>query len=393
MKSFVFYLLILLNITSCNDNNNPIISNGNVHFNYVFHKTIGGDLAEWGREIIIVPSGGYLIVGRTKSYGIGRNDLFLIRITSQGDMIWHRNFGGDGNNSDDYGHGIVITPDNNILVVGGSNSFSAQGSQYEKYVAKVNMEGDLIWQKNLGLSTRYSQSSVFTVPDGYIIGGNLGEYDSENYFIIKIDFEGNHVWDSVYNGETHGIFRNMTSTSDGGFVLAGTYILKVNESGVPQWTNYSFGNNEQYTEQPDIYSIIETTDGGIVIAGSQFTHFPSFPNDDRLYLGKFNASGTLLWEHNYKTDELLYGGYVVENDDGTFVVCNWNTPSITQPHPNELIISKVSASGNLISSYKTGIIGHPFDLIHGHIGYTITGIFKNKLIEDIDVLVLEVEEK
>lgn len=380
----VLALILLLTSIGCDDNKKIVNGNNtsNENFNYIINETVGGDDWEWGRDIITVPTGGYIVAGWTDSYGIGRNDLYLIRVDGQGNVLWDKNFGGTGNNSDDHGEGVTLTPDGNILAVGGSNAF---GSEYEKYIVKVDMNGNLIWEKTIGASTYESISKVFTVSDGYIIGGNSGGFAAQDYFVMKIDLDGNLVWDSTY-GTPYSDFRCMTPTDDGGFILAGTYVLKINVDGESQWTNDTFGRTEPQINEV-IHSVIETSDGGVVIAGEQIAPLPQSSYSYDLYVAKLNSSGTLLWQYSYQNDDNMSGGYIVENTDGTLSACTVDRET------GELYIAKLNASGNLVSYNNSGIIGYPYDMIIGHTGYAITGSGDYNVDPNGEVLILELQER
>jgi hypothetical protein len=373
-------LFVLLLVIGCGDENlvNNNNSNGNEHFNYVINTAIGGDSWEWGRDIVAVPTGGYVLTGWTDSYGQGRNDLYLVRIDANGNVLWESNFGGTQNNSDDIGEGVALTLDGNIIATGVSNAF---GNAYQRYIVKVDMNGNLIWETTIGKGTYESASKVFPVSDGYIVGGNEGIFVGDEYYVMKIDIDGNLVWDSVYTN-TGKRFRCMTPTSDNGFVLGGSYILKVDQNGVAQWSDNTLGHTEADVYE-DIYSIIETSDGSIIAAGSQVNDSSAGPNPSEVYVVKYNSGGTVQWSMKYDFGGF---GYIVENTDGTFSIAYINTTT------RELYIAKITNSGDLISNFGTGVDGSPMDMINGHTGYAITGAagFGDP---NGSVLLLEIEER
>ena len=81
-------------------------SNGNKQWS----KAIGGSRDEEGTKVIEVPGGGYYIVGATSSFDsdcTGKHlnyDVYLARLDANGNIIWHRDLGGDGaDNGDEQG--------------------------------------------------------------------------------------------------------------------------------------------------------------------------------------------------------------------------------------------------------------------------------------------------
>ncbi len=68
---------------------------------------------------------GYVIAGYTKSYGAGKYDMLLIKTDMNGGMQWSRTFGGKDN---DYAYSAVQTKDDGYIIAGKTESY---GEGYE----------------------------------------------------------------------------------------------------------------------------------------------------------------------------------------------------------------------------------------------------------------------
>lgn len=390
MKKIVLYnfLVVLLFITGCSDKDKITNNNLNDDFTYLINEKIGGDSWEWGRGIAKIPSGGYIVTGWTDSYGVGRNDLYLINISNTGEVVWEKNFGGNMNNSDDYGESVIITGGSNILAVGGSNSFAAQ---YQFYLIKTDFNGQLLWDTTYSAMTYESRSKVFEISDGYIIGGNTGTSLDERYYVFKINFSGDFLWDSTYQNSSRAEFHCMTKTTDNGFVIGGSYFLKIDADGKTVWKNNTYLSPDPEVNEI-INAVIETANGDLIAVGGQSTPSTQYQDPYSLYVIKLSSEGTVLWQHQYDFAVNALGTQVVENNDGTVSVL------MTEPLNNDLMLVKLDESdGSLQDTLDASVTGIPFDMIAGHNGYFFTGYTSESDSDSTtdagSVLVVEMVEK
>jgi hypothetical protein len=101
------------------------------------------------------------------------------------------------------------------------------------------------------------EEEVWTAPDlfGYILAGYTRQYeaDYENAWLIKTDANGNELWNESYGGkDSSEEAYSVVQTSDGGYILAGhkgyffgaeksdAWLIKTDMNGNMQW-NKTFG--------------------------------------------------------------------------------------------------------------------------------------------------------
>ena len=95
----------------------PILFHGQTSF----FKSIGGAGNDIGQNVISTKDGGFCIVGATESFGNGLTDLYIIKTDVNGQVEWHRTFGGP---NIDFGNDIVETNDSSFIACGYSNSIN-----------------------------------------------------------------------------------------------------------------------------------------------------------------------------------------------------------------------------------------------------------------------------
>lgn len=74
----------------------------------LFARTYGGRGDDWVYSVIPTSDWGLAMAGYTKSFGAGAVDVFVIKLTTLGELEWARTFGEAGS---EYGHSIIQAAD------------------------------------------------------------------------------------------------------------------------------------------------------------------------------------------------------------------------------------------------------------------------------------------
>jgi len=126
----------------------------------------GGDYYFSGECVHHLDGNGYIATGKYWSSYSGY-DLWLLRTDEMGDTIWSKRFGGTDN---DMGYNVEITSDSCFFATG--YTFSMGAGEEDVYAVKVNMAGQLLWQRTFGGSERDIAFCGTQLDDnGYIISG------------------------------------------------------------------------------------------------------------------------------------------------------------------------------------------------------------------------------
>ena len=129
-----------------------------------------------------------------ESFGDGNTAVGLLRISSTGDEVWNKTFGGSGGAG---GNALRETYEGGYILV--CNYYNHGNSAFDIWLIKINPSGNLIWDKTFGGTNHdYGSSVLQTFDGGFALAGstyNLGNGDA-NYsdlWLIKTDAEGNTV--------------------------------------------------------------------------------------------------------------------------------------------------------------------------------------------------------
>ncbi len=199
------------------------------------------------------------------------------------------------------------------------------------WAVKTDALGNIEWQKTYGGSSNDQLESVVQTPDGgYLLGGystsGISGNKTENnlsgsidLWIIKLDADGNILWQNTIGGSNSDYLASVNVTSDGGYII-GAYslsgisgdktelnkddfdywIIKLNASGNIVWQKAIGGNSADYC-----FRTQEAPDGGFIVSGSSSSPISGDKTEGRLgiigtndiWVLKLDASGNILWQN------------------------------------------------------------------------------------------------
>jgi hypothetical protein len=270
-----------------------------------WQKTIGGSGQEKLKSVCPTKDGGYILGGTSASdksgdkteKGFGNLDYWIVKLDKDGKIEWQKTYGGE---YIDELRSIEQTNDIGYILGGYSNS-SATGNKMDKnvgigdyWVLKINGEGEIEWQKTIGGDMDDQLYVVHQTYDGnFILGGSSNSNTSNNkrkgnsngtdFWIVKLDVDGNNLWQETYNIGKADILTSIVENKDhtlllGGFAqseIIGTakrkddkeindYVaIKISENGEEIWRQSVGSDGEDILKK-----VVETRDGGYLLAGT-----------------------------------------------------------------------------------------------------------------------------
>lgn len=164
--------------------------------NYLWSNNYGGPETDVGRRVLYKQNFGFFIAGHTNSYGSGGYDFYLIKTDDSGNLEWEKTYGGSGW---ERVYDAVLTADNGVLMVGESNS--TMNANKDFYVVRTDQNGDTLWTKQFGTDGDDKITSIHTLDDStYYIAGSMYVADSAKIkgCVMKIHDNGTVYWTKTY---------------------------------------------------------------------------------------------------------------------------------------------------------------------------------------------------
>lgn len=140
-----------------------------------------------GRDLLVTPDGGFLIVGAVRSASFGPTDVRVFKTDQLGQIEWARTFGGP---DEDYGRAGTAAGDGGYVVAGQTSQI--EGFAADILVAKVSAGGDLLWQRVHGGPGVEQAADIIRSGSGYLIVGTSSEQRSngQDVLLLKVNGEG-----------------------------------------------------------------------------------------------------------------------------------------------------------------------------------------------------------
>jgi hypothetical protein len=316
-------------------------------------KTYGGVELEEARCVQQTSDGGFIFTGRTRSYGEGKESVWLVKTNASGDTLWTRTYGGDAK---DRGMSVQQTTDGGYVIAARTESFSV--GEWDYWLIKTDANGDTMWTRTYGGIAKDGVECVRQTADGgYILAGNTASFGAGNSdaWIIKINASGETMWTKTYGGQYDDSADFVQQTDDGGYIIAGNtqsfgngseensdvWLIKTDASGDTLWTK-TYGDSLidfcRYVDQ--------TSDGGYILTG--FTDSPGFNNID-CFLIKTNSTGDTIWTKIYGGPGEDQGRCVQQTDDGGYIIAAWYSSQVAVGDDNiwlDYWILKCDADGD-----------------------------------------------
>ena len=262
------------------------------------------------RDAILTPDGGLLMMGRIMYAGgdvstwYGRNDIWLCKIDSIGNIQWEKTLGNQGQEN---AIKIKLTSDNTVLMIGGYQenggmincNHMGTSEWTDIWIVELDLSGNIIRQLCYGGTYNDLGHDIIETHDGYVILGSTTSNDGDvsgfhgipgdiftiDIWVVKIDKYGNIIWQKCLGGSEYDYPIYITQTEDSGYIVIGhtcsndgdvsgnhsidhgfidIWIVKLDSIGEMEW-QHCYGG-ERTEKFHGIHTVLKKSDYNFVLA-------------------------------------------------------------------------------------------------------------------------------
>jgi hypothetical protein len=244
-------------------------------------KYYGGNYNDKGTCLRILNDGGLVLMGSYQDSITGSSDIFLVKTSSSGALLWTKIISDRGNQE---AYDLQITGSGDFLIVGytenGISSVSSTANQKDIFQLMLYSDGDSIFQpRPIGLGDNDIGHGVQIENDGYVIVGNTKSRPvgtTQYYsFIIKTNLFGsiNSEFKTLFVTEMN--YKNFIRVlPDNNYLISGTVV-----NNVPNICLMKINNQNReiiwektFNDLPNSYSTgLEIDNNEILILGTRKT--------------------------------------------------------------------------------------------------------------------------
>ena len=156
-------------------------------------------------------------VEKSIKHGVG--EFWCHKIDLDGNILWRKYFGGTNN---DRSYDSIETADGDFIIVGSSessdNDISSPKGSYDIWVIKLSSNGDFLWERSYGGSKYETANSIIQSSDKkiHILGSTLSDdkdisfqMGSSDVYLLTIDSDGNLLSGQTFGGSNFDMGKKI----------------------------------------------------------------------------------------------------------------------------------------------------------------------------------------
>lgn len=350
-KSSILLLLLIIALQACRKQDEPLSVISEPDFNIVYSNSVSSQVYAAARTM----EGGYVLAGIGKSLtgDPGNSDAWVLQLDMQGKVKWQKTFGGSALDGAD---AIASTREGGFAIAGYTYStdgdITGNHGNSDAWVVNIDPNGNKVWQHALGGSANDMAASIIETSDGgFILAGQtsstngdvINNHGSTDALVIKLDRNGNKLWQKTLGGTGSEGALSIIESSEGGYLMAGWtnsqdgdvsgyhpgwgmnvgsldgWVVRMDKDGNLLWTKAFGGSRSEM-----IYSITTGMDHSYIITGDTKSN-----NDGDVGVnhGNFDTwvvnidkEGKLLWQKSLGGSDNDISYFILPTQDGGYML-------------------------------------------------------------------------
>lgn len=335
----------------------------------LWQKTLGTPAFDEAKSVIQTVDQGFVVAGSTTQtkLGYGSKDVLITKLDKTGKIVNQILLGGKGFDETER---IIPTKDGGALIGIYSRSGIYDGKAKDKMDSKVFMSYDkdineehLKDLEHLPESANNQNNSKTTnasdQEDHYDIrfhGKSVENYGEGDYWIVKLDINGNIQWEKTFGGKQDDHIRTLALT-DSGYIIGGgsrseasgnkrtkleegtdLWILALDENGNEEWQHsYNFKNRDVLMSLNAItYNTNnQNTTKGFLLGGYTQATGEAQKDDETFWMLYVDRTGKEQWRKYVEGKEKLQNERLVSADlnrDGSYILAGTSAEELGKEH-------------------------------------------------------------
>ncbi len=321
--------------------------NGNI----LWQREFGDNTVEKGYGFAKTPDGGFIVSGT--DWGHGRSSVYLVKTDNEGNPEWERLYASEVSS---IARDVEVTADGGFVITGWFeyNDSTGQIPVESIFVMKTDSLGHLQWRQEYG--TTYARDEAWSIDvldDGYVFAGRTWSTGAgmRDALIAKIDLEGNLLWYSTHGGIYKDHIYEFQTLPDGtGFICTGKtesfglgqltigdiWVLRFDENGEFMWRSVIGTPPTEFGRSIDILA-----NGDYIVTGLTGTQYLN----NQVFLGRSDPDGNFIWTWHFGEPGMDDAWCVRALPGGDFIVGGL-TESMG-PAPRSLLLLRVTEVGGM----------------------------------------------
>ncbi len=313
-------------VSTCFGNQDAWLFKIDLEGNLLWEHNYGGTGFDAFSAMEMDEEGNFIIAGYSESDDFhlpnnnGGYDAWILKVDEEGNLLWSRTYGAD---TYEVVWDLIKTQNNRYLIVGNKNPYSPGGTNNigkDWWIMQIDDNGIMWWEETYGGTSQDEAHSAIEMDNGdFIVVGHSFSINDEvddygNIWFIRINDEGDIIWENNYGGffpeSAYAIAKNI----EGNYFIGGTTLLNIEEDGTILWDSQFNASSfiiQDILPETNIYlgnkgidddTYLVKIDGNCV-HGSQYLQLDANNVNARLYNG-----GGLFWNG-------FNSGYQYPNDN------------------------------------------------------------------------------